>query len=562
MLHARRDRLSTCRIVDTRKTRGARRTLPDRSIAEVAASGNADALAFVRHQVGGYVRVDGEAELERHDHAITRQGKTAAGMGLRVFKDRTPILGKTAQDAARARMRDDLAAALDKAAKADAARRARQAALVAIESVEAEDADAAASALSDLFDQDAALRSLARSRQLAENPQARAIREEIAQIDEEARLRTEELRDVIGPEIARLEGIERKLEVDILRDEDAASARRQRRGEAIERERGELAELTRLVPDADGIEIAGNRIGVAVDFDHTGRGALAILAEMRTAAERAHEALKGTVGDNRRRGANAYHEFVRAQPPLADPTEAMMLGWTIDRERTLEHDELRRSREQLEQARREMEAALKEGLLNRLAEKTGKVRRQVARINGHLAQRQFTGQLYEFTWSQNVLLKPLHALARAVAESPDRSLEELTGPKGEPVHRAAFEQLETLLEREDAAAVLRDYPQHFDFDLKMTAANGQVTTLSKRAVTGSGGQKQAPLLCRRGGGDGRRLLSPERRRRRSGGHGLGRLRRGVQQPRHAEHRRAHGLLRQPQPAGDRRSARQGAQHVP
>lgn len=100
---------------------------------------------------------------------------------------------------------------------------------------------------------------------------------------------------MIGPEIARLEVIERKLEVDMLRDEDAAAARRQRRDEAVDRERGDLAELTRLVPDADGTEIAGKRIGVAVELDHTGRGALAILAEIRTAAERAHEALKATV---------------------------------------------------------------------------------------------------------------------------------------------------------------------------------------------------------------------------------------------------------------------------
>lgn len=62
----------------------------------------------------------------------------------------------------------------------------------------------------------------------------------------------------------------------------------------------------------------------------------------------------------------------------------------------------------------------------------------------------------------------------------------------DPKVTAGFRDLERRLSDEELVKDLRDYRRFFDFDLHMRNERGQETTLSKRSVTGSGGQKQAP----------------------------------------------------------------------
>lgn len=58
--------------------------------------------------------------------------------------------------------------------------------------------------------------------------------------------------------------------------------------------------------------------------------------------------------------------------------------------------------------------------------------------------------------------------------------------------RAGFRDLERRLSDDELVKDLRDYRRFFDFDVHMRNERGQETTLSKRSVTGSGGQKRAP----------------------------------------------------------------------
>lgn len=139
-----------------------------------------------------------------------------------------------------------------------------------------------------------------------------------------------------------------------------------------------------------------------------------------------------------------------------------------------------------------MEADLTEGLINRLSDKFQKAKTQIERLNRSLSGRTFTGQTYTFRYRVNDALKPIHALAEAIADEPQRGLSMLADDKLDPKVRAGFRDLERRLSDEELVKELRDYRRFFDFDLHMKNEKGKETTLSKRSVTGSGGQKQAP----------------------------------------------------------------------
>jgi uncharacterized protein YPO0396 len=495
LLYQERHRLDRCRLVDVRKTDRVRRTLPDRSLAEVIASANADALAFIRYRVGQVVRIESEAELEHHDHAITRQGKTVSGMALGVHRDRDPILGRTAQDSTRRRLVEQSADLQEAVSRLSRARSAVQTALQAIEALREEGGDVMSMIFSTLAQHDGKARSIQRARAAAEAPEVQKIRSEIAQIAAEIDARQAEIREEILPRLEKLSESERKLAVQLMRLNDDVAVREKEEAAARACEdSGDIKMLLRVILDVERIETIEAQVNVALTLNLAGREPIAVLAAIRNEAQHQQGTMERTIEENQRRGTNLYYEFIRPypQPPLSNPGPVDILNWVITRETQLEGDELRKSKVALEEARREMELALKEGLLNRLAEKTGKVRRQIARLNANLVNRRFTGQRYEFTWGLNMRVRGIHNLARVVAESPDRSLGELTGPGAEPAHREAFAQLEAFLHEDDSLKILEDYREHFDFDLKMTNASGHETTLSKRSATGSGGQKQAP----------------------------------------------------------------------
>ncbi len=169
-----------------------------------------------------------------------------------------------------------------------------------------------------------------------------------------------------------------------------------------------------------------------------------------------------------------------------------MLRWARTKELQLQDDELRRFREDFEDARKKMEADLTEGLINRLSDKFQKARAQIDRLNRSLAGRRFTGQTYAFRYHLNAALKSIHALAEAIAQEPQKGLAVLEDPDVDPRARAGLKELERRLSDEFLVKDLQDYRRFFDFDLHMTNDRGQETTLSRRAQTGSGGQKQAP----------------------------------------------------------------------
>lgn len=496
LLYRERRILHGCRLVDTRKTARWQSRLDPRSIASILVTEDDDARAFIERQVGRFLKAETDYDLEQLDQAVTKRGKTTQGMALRVYRDIDPIFGKVAQQAAAERARRDYAECSEELKNSLAARDGLQAALAVIGAIKDEPLDALAAALADWVDAAASLRGVAQARAALESPEAKRIQDEIAGIEKDIKLYRTEIVEEIEPKLKALGEADIKLQVDL------SGNINMRRKLEIEEEEASAAEskapisaLHEILEGQDTIEMARQRVATAAELGPAGRDPVARLADLASEARVEAEQLPRLAEESVRRGRNGYVQFWSTHigaPPLTDPDDTAILRWCRLRERQLEDDELRRYREEFAQARIKMEIDLTEGLINRLSDKFKSARAQIDRLNRSLSGRQFTGQTYAFRHSVNAAMKPIHALAEAIADAPQRGLAILQDENVEPRIRNGFKELERRLSDEQLIKELRDYRQFFDFELHMTNERGQETTLSKRSATGSGGQRQAP----------------------------------------------------------------------
>lgn len=496
ILYRERRELHGCRLVDTRKAREWRGSVSPTSIAAILVTDNSDARAFIERQVGRFERADTDEDLRHKEQAITKRGKTTAGMGLRVYRDIQPIFGKTAQRSAFERAREELAELSESYRKLAETRTTIAAALEAIAMLAAEPEDALAAALGQIADAEAALRGNAAAREQVETPESRKTREEIKAIEGDIRGYKQEIDEEIEPRLKELREADTKIQVEI---GVALKERAQRETEeeaCVAREASEL--LSALIEVADvseTIDLVRKRTAVAIDMAVKDADPVAILADIVSQAKRDAENLPRLADESAKRGRTLFVNFVNAYlgaTQFVDDSDLAILRWCQLKERQLEQDELRQYRESFEEARIQMEKDLTEGLINRLSDKFQKARAQIERLNRNLAGRHFTGQTYAFRYHVNAAMKPIHTLAEAIADQPSVGLAMLEDDKLDPKVREGFRELERRLSDDTLVKDLQDYRRFFDFDLHMTNDRGQETTLSQRSVTGSGGQKQAP----------------------------------------------------------------------
>lgn len=497
ILYRERRELHYCRLVDTRKSaRWQRQGIPAGSIAEIIETASDDARVFIESHVGRTVRAETDHDLEHLQHAVTRRGKTAQGMSLRVYRDLVPILGRTAQAAALEQARQEFAALSETQRSALADRDALQGALAAIAAARDDAPSALADALGRLSDAEATLRGVERSRQVLESPETAGIRAEIATLETAIKGYREEIVVEIEPQLETLRAEDTKLQVEHKTSEMRRVERldEEEWRDALEAE-DPLVGIIEFLENEEGIAAARNRVAVAAEMPAAGRDPVAVLATHVATCRHEAEPLPRLADESARRGRSAWTTFIQdhvGSSPLSDPDDLAMLRWARTKELQLQDDELRRFREDFEDARKKMEADLTEGLINRLSDKFQKARAQIDRLNRSLAGRRFTGQTYAFKHHLNAALKSIHALAEAIAQEPQKGLAVLDDPEVDPRARAGFKELERRLSDELLVKDLQDYRRFFDFDLHMTNERGQETTLSRRAQTGSGGQKQAP----------------------------------------------------------------------
>jgi energy-coupling factor transporter ATP-binding protein EcfA2 len=496
LLYRERRNLDSCRLIDTRKTARWQSRLDERSIATIVVTDSHDARAFIERQVGRFLKAETDHDLERLDQAVTKRGKTTQGMALRVFRDIDPIFGKTAQQAATQRAREEFAELSAQLRTTLADRDGLQTALNVIAAIREEPVDVLAEALAALVEADASLRAIAQARATLDSPEARKIRDEIAGIEADIQLYRTEISEEIEPKLKALSEADIKLQVELHGNVNAQRKLEEDEEIAIvAATRPPVSTLLELLASSDTIDAARQRVAVAAELVPEDRDPAAQLADLVAEAKTEAEPLPRLAEDGLKRGRNGYVQFFSTHigaPPLSDPDDAAIFRWCRFREKQLEDDELRRYKDEFAEARIKMETDLTEGLINRLSDKFQTARAQIDRLNRSLAGRHFTGQSYMFRHSLNAAMKPIHALAEAIADAPQRGLAMLQDDDVDPRVRNGFKELERRLSDDQLVIELQDYRRFFDFELHMTNDRGQETTLSKRSATGSGGQKQAP----------------------------------------------------------------------
>lgn len=491
-----RQKFDRCRLVDTRKTETREIKLDPLSIANIVVTADRDAKVFIDRQVGRFLQAHTDHDLEVLEQAITKRGKTTQGLSLRVFRDIEPIFGKAAQQANAARARQDLADVSAALAANMAVRDKLQSAIATFAALKDEEPDSLARHLGELAEAEGNLRSITVARTALKTPEEKAIEEELDKIATDIELYKREIAEDIEPRLKELADADVKKQVDLSGYLKAREKFQDDEEEfAAAEERPPISLLLEMLETEDRIANARAQVGVKAEMTPAGRDPAAALHDLVAEARTEVEPLKQRAEESARRGRNGYFQFCTThldEAPLKDPDDVAILRWCRTREQILEQDELIRFRAEFAEAREKMEIDLTEGLINRLSDKFKSARQQITRLNRSLEGRRFTGQSYSFRISVNLAMKPIHELAIAIADAPQQGLGMLKDDNVDPRVRAGFAELEKRLSDEQLVKELRDYRRFFDFELCMTNAKGQETTLSKRSATGSGGQKQAP----------------------------------------------------------------------
>jgi len=493
-----RSRWHGCRIVNTRKTRSShQRSLSPYSIAHVLRTSDPDARAFVDTQVGRYVCADTERDLQGHDYAVMRNGKTTAALALRVYNDQRPILGKTAQTAAIAAASDKLVSLRKQIDQKETEQKLLDGAVTYLATLVGNDVESRLlDAAENVRRAQARLKALMRDRDSVEDPTSQALRKEVKIIEEQTKAYEEELTDLREKEL-QSKGMAERADDRITERQDAAT-KATLAGQVIEREQSSdrSAQLVQFA-DAEEMTIEKARTKLAVEAFQKRGEEVKFLAERRDLAKQAAHDQGRLARENGVRALREFGEYVRVwiegPSPLPEQAEqAEYCFWCATRERRLEEHELRPHLEKVIQARREFEAALKEDLLAKMSDRFEKVKTQIDILNRRLSAYSFVGQRYEFKRYVATDFKPLYDLVKRIIGSQDASFAAIAEGAADEEMKRAMLQVEEIVTRDQDTKRLEDYRNYFEFELFLENQAGEQQAFSKLVGLLSGGQRQAP----------------------------------------------------------------------
>lgn len=517
LLFRHRKDFHTCRIVAAERLRRDPPRVKAGALAEVVETTHSVARAFIDRHLGNVIRVHNEADLAEHDRAVMPNGKMQGGAALQVHRDLQPILGKTAQENARQAAQTRLAE-LD--AELDRLRRTKRLlddgleilARLSDDTAETGETDETADThggtadaapqlpglLRELVSAEGELASAETAYRNIDDPELRRIASEIERLRSEIGRYQAELAETVEPNITAYTQRLNTLSGEYGRLQEQRESRLDRESQA------ERAEQT---PELDGLiellespyTIARARQLLATRLLHNAGDERATLARQRAEAESHLDELKSRVKERKDRADRDFRKYYETRHG-SNPIEAdrdgpvQRLAYALARAQRLEQDELNPHRERVRDARREIERALREDLLAKLADKFHKVDSQKNVLNRRLRNRAFNGMTYAFTYATDPNLSKLYNIARRIAEQPDRGASIVDNADQDPEIAAAMEQVEAILSSDRDTAYLEDYRNYFTFELWMQPEHGgEAVPWSRRSKTASGGQRQAPF---------------------------------------------------------------------
>lgn len=498
LLEARKSQFYRCLLVKTTDTARRRGGRDDEGPLALIETADPHAQAFLGARLGGYDLAPNDAALAHMSRAVAPSGRSTSGMAYSVVRP-VQLMMTRGHRGPTAESRQDWEQAVDEArrarAEADVLREAARIAAALTRRLSETNLD-----LAELRAEADALegrrRSLTTERDSVERAETGVLEAELAELAKERSAYLTELVQVLEPKRDLLLGEEAGLKARVATSREAARAALQARRTAYQRWTGGDSMRIRLVrPEGfDPAALATLRAERA-ELDSKALASLANAARARSrdAAETAR-----TQGRAAERDLAEYCVQWRVENPLGtgDAPASFGYGWAKRAHDEVAGHELRRYRDQARRAESEMRRLMIEDLLTRLADKFERVRARLDALNERLSSQTFTGQTYAFEAEVDRRYAAVHALATEVARSPDAAQailpnEDGTIPEG-PLS-TAIDEITALIAGDESATRLADYRNYFVYEIGMRDRAGNRTTMSNRALRGSGGEAQAPF---------------------------------------------------------------------
>ncbi|KQP85556.1 ATPase [Methylobacterium sp. Leaf113] len=498
LLEARKSQFYRCLLVKTTDTARRRGGRDDEGPLALIATADPHAQAFLGARLGGYDLAPNDAALVHMSRAVAPSGRSTSGMAYSVVRP-VQLMMTRGHRGPTAESRQDWEQAVAEArrarAEADVLREAARIAAALTRRLSETNLD-----LAELRAEADALegrrRSLTTERDSVERAETGVLEAELAELAKERSAYLTELVQVLEPKRDLLLGEEAGLKAKVATSREAARAALQARRTAYQRWTGGDSMRIRLVrPEGfDPAALATLRAERA-ELDSKALGSLANAARARSrdAAETARTQVRAAERD-----LAEYCVQWRVENPLGtgDAPASFGYGWAKRAHDEVAGHELRRYRDQARRAESEMRRLMIEDLLTRLADKFERVRARLDALNERLSSQTFTGQTYAFEAEVDRRYAAVHALATEVARSPDAAQailpnEDGTIPEG-PLS-TAIDEITALIAGDESATRLADYRNYFVYEIGMRDRAGNRTTMSNRALRGSGGEAQAPF---------------------------------------------------------------------
>ncbi|MDP4027233.1 SbcC/MukB-like Walker B domain-containing protein [Methylobacterium sp. NEAU 140] len=494
VLQAGRDRFHRCVLVKTTDTARQRARRYDDGPLTVIETSDPHAEAFLGVRLGGYDLARNDAELAHLTRAVAPSGRTTAGMAYTVTRGVDLLMtrghrgptpeSRRAHEAAvteAKRLRGE-AAVLREAARTAAAIRARIARGL-------DDVDVLRGELDGL---EGRRRTLQTEREAIERRDTAGLTAEVAALTAERVAYLRELSEELEPKLDRMLADEAALRARLGTTREAARAGLAGRRAAFRGLVGGDAMRVRLARSQafEPAAVAAARRALA-GLD--AKAAAALASAERSRAREAAEAARSHGRVAERELAEACAAW-RIENPLREGDAPAIQGyaWVRREYEAVEGHELRRYRAQAERAEAEMRRLMTEDLLTRLADRFERVHARLAGLNERLSAKSFTGQIYAFEAAVDRRYAAVHALAVETARSPEAAQALLSGAVEGPM-AAALEEITALIAGAEEAGRLADYRNYFVYEIGMRDRAGNRTTMSARALRGSGGEAQAPF---------------------------------------------------------------------
>ena len=497
-LEARKSQFYRCLLVKTTDTARRRGGRDDEGPLALIETRDPHAQAFLAARLGGYDLAPNDAALAHMSRAVAPSGRSTSGMAYSVVRPVQLMMtrghrGPTMEG--RHNLEQAVVEARRLRGEAGILREAaRTAALLRVRLSEATPDIVALRAEADAME--GRRRSLVTEREAVEKADTGALEVEIKALQTERSAYLTELVQVLEPKRDALLGEEAGLKAKVASSREAARAALGARRSAHARwTAGDTVRIRLVRPDGFDPRAVARARADAAGLDAKDLAALATAA--RAAAREALETAR-TQGRAAERDLAEYCVQWRIENPLGsgDAPASFGYAWVRRAHDEVAGHELRRYRDQAVRAEGEMRRLMTEDLLTRLADKFERVRSRLDALNERLATQTFTGQTYAFEATVDRRYAAVHALATEVARSADAAqaiLPDQGGAAPDGPLTAAIAEISALIAGEESAARLADYRNYFVYEIGMKDRAGNRTTMSNRALRGSGGEAQAPF---------------------------------------------------------------------